>query len=72
VLNTFTLGLNWYIHGQAARFTIQGEWFLDATNDIVIGNFGNRGGRNPTSPLFNSLASDDQQVAVTARFQLLC
>ncbi len=71
VLHTLTAGLNYYLHGLAARVSLQAEWFLDGTNDIVIGNFGGAGGRRPTSTLFNSLPSDDQQVAVTAQFALL-
>ncbi len=70
--NAIALGVNWYIHGHAARLTVQGELFLDPTTDTVAGNFGNTGGRNPASSLFGVLADDDDnQFALSAQFQLL-
>ncbi len=70
--DAIALGLNHYIHGHAARFTIQAEWFLDATTDTVVGNYGNSGGRNPSSTLFGLLPSDEEdQFAITVQFQLM-
>lgn len=70
--NTLTLGANYYIHGQAVRFTVEGQLFLDATTDTVAGNFGGAGGRNPASSLFGVLADDDDnQFTLSAQLQLL-
>lgn len=70
--NTIMLGFNYYLHGQAARFSFAGYWFLDDTTGTVAGNFADTGGRNPTSPLYGSLPSaNDNQVTLMAQFQLL-
>ncbi len=70
--DALAFGLNHYFHGHAARFSIQGEYFFDKTTDTVIGNFGNTGGRNPTSSLFGVLPSDEEgQFTLTLQFQLL-
>ncbi len=71
VFSAIAFGMNYYLHGHAARFTVQAEWFPSATEDTVIGNFGNSGGRNPTSNLFGILPTDDDdQVTVSFQFQL--
>ena len=58
--------------GQAAMFKLQDQWFWDRTTDDVVGNFANSGGRNPSSTLFGSFPSDnDDQVTITAQLQLL-
>jgi len=70
--STLTAGFNWYIHGQAAKFTLQGQWFFDPTTGTIAGNFANTGGRSPTSTLFGVLPSaEENQVTITAQFQLL-
>lgn len=70
--NTVTGGFNYYLYGQAAKFQLAVLWFLDDTADTRAGNFGNTGGRNPTSALFGTLpSSEDGQVALMAQFQLL-
>jgi len=70
--HALALGLNWFIHGHAARFTIQGEWFPEPTTDTIAGNFAGTGGRTPANSLFGTLASDDgDQLALTAQFQLI-
>ncbi|HBS29698.1 MAG TPA: hypothetical protein DEB06_09675, partial [Phycisphaerales bacterium] len=71
-LNAVTAGFNWYLHGQAAKFSFAGILFLDDTNGTTAGNFGNTGPRTPTSPAFGSLPSTEAgQVTVWAQFQLL-
>lgn len=70
--NTITGGFNYYLYGQAAKFQLVVIWFLDDTADTRAGNFGNTGGRNPTSALFGALpASEDGQLAIMAQWQLL-
>ena len=70
--NTIMLGFNYYFHGQAARFSFAGYWFLDDTTGTMAGNFADTGARNPTSPLYGSLPSaEDNQVTLMAQFQLL-
>ncbi|MBL8745793.1 MAG: hypothetical protein JNK58_05475 [Phycisphaerae bacterium] len=70
--NTVTGGFNYYLYGQAAKFQLVAIWFLDDTADTRAGNFGNTGGRTPTSALFGSLpTAQDGQVAIMAQWQLL-
>jgi hypothetical protein len=70
--NAVTFGFNHFLHGQAARFTLQAQWFLDPTLDSEAGNFGNTGPRNPNSTLFGVLPSSERdQVTITAQFMLL-
>lgn len=70
--NTIMLGFNYYIHGQAARFSFAGYWFLDDTTGTIAGNFADTGGKPPTSPLYGSLPSaEDNQITLMAQFQLL-
>ncbi|MEC9372203.1 MAG: porin [Planctomycetota bacterium] len=71
VFNAIAAGANYYIHGHAARFTIQAEWFPDPTTDTVIGNFAGAGGRNPTGSLFGVFPSDESQFTLSAQFQLM-
>ena len=64
--NTFTVGANYYLHGQAAKFTVDLNWFLNDTagNDLVSGIAGaNSIGLTPS-------AAEDQ-IAIRAQFQLL-
>lgn len=67
--STFTVGVNRYLHGQAAKFTVDLQYFLDATTDndlvssIAGGSIGERIGLLATP--------DDGQVAIRAQFQLL-
>lgn len=70
--SAITLGFNYFIHGQAARFTLQVQWFLDPTTATAAGNFANTGARSPANTLFGVLPSaDDNQVTLSAQFQLL-
>jgi len=70
--NTVTAGLNWYLHGQAARFSFAAMWFLDDTTGTQAGNFGGAGARSPNSTAFGVLPSAEAgQVTLWAQFQLL-
>lgn len=72
VFNTVTGGFNYYLYGQAARFSFAAMWMLDDTADTRAGNFGGTGGRNPTSPAFGVLPSaEPHQVTLMFQFQLL-
>lgn len=64
--NTLTAGANYYIHGQAAKFTIDVSWYLDdvAGNDLVAGIA-------PNSGLALMPSTEEDQVAIRAQFQLL-
>jgi hypothetical protein len=67
--NTFTVGANHYIHGQAAKFTVDLQYFLDDTtgNALVSSITGTDVGDG-----IGLLASpDDGQFAIRAQFQLL-
>ncbi len=70
--NILMLGVNYYLRGQAARFSVAAYWFLDETTGTVAGNFADTGGRNPVSSAFGALPSaNDDQVTIMAQFQLL-
>ncbi len=61
--NTITVGANYYMHGHAAKFTVDLQWFLDqvSQNDIVSANSG--------VGLLGD--SDDGEIGIRAQFQLL-
>lgn len=70
--NTLTIGANYYLHGQAAKFTFDLQYFFDdvASNALVAGaasgapnSVGNRIGLLPSG--------EDGQVAIRLQFQLL-
>ena len=67
-----TLGANYYIHGQAAKFTIELNWYLDDAdaNDLVSGVDPNFGAGVGTAAGLLASAEEDQ-VAISAQFQLL-
>jgi len=64
--NTVTVGANYYIHGQAAKLTLDVTWYLDdvAGNDLVAGIA-------PNSSLGLMPSTEEDQVAIRAQFQLL-
>lgn len=70
--STVTVGANYYIHGQAAKFSVDLSWYLDdaAGNDLVSGvdpNYGSGvGGGLGLVP-----GIEEDQVAIRAQFQLL-
>jgi hypothetical protein len=61
--HTLTFGANYYMHGHAAKFTVDLQWFLDevANNDIVSASSG--------VGLLGD--SDDGEIGIRAQFQLL-
>ncbi|MCA9281220.1 MAG: hypothetical protein H6812_06295 [Phycisphaeraceae bacterium] len=70
--NTLTAGVNYYMHGHAAKFTADIQWFFDDTvgNDLVSsvatgagGSYGNRIGLLPTA--------EEDEIAIRLQFQLL-
>lgn len=72
--NVITAGINWYYSGQAAKFTLQAAWYLDATVDTTAGNFGGVGGRTPDTGargLGLLPSSEDDQFVISMQFQLL-
>ena len=70
--SAFTVGANYYIHGQAAKFSVDLSWYFDdpSSNDLVSGvdpNFGSGVG----SGLGLLPGTEEDQLAVRAQFQLL-
>lgn len=65
--STVTVGTNWYWSGHAAKFSLDFAIFLEDPSDFatVPGGFGSSGAG------FLSSASDDEQFAIRAQFQLL-
>lgn len=70
--HTVTAGFNYYIHGQAAKFSFALTWLLDDTAGTTAGNFGGAGARTPANTNFGTLPSaGDNEAVVMAQFQLL-
>ncbi|MGD9693584.1 MAG: porin [Phycisphaerales bacterium] len=77
MFNTVTGGFNYYMHGHAAKFTLDVQWNLDNPNDTAFtsgfsggqpgGVFGNPGGGIG----FQNSGNEDNQFVVRAQFQLL-
>ncbi|MGD9692563.1 MAG: porin [Phycisphaerales bacterium] len=69
--NTVTFGGNYYLHGQAAKLTLDAMWFLDDTvdNALVSGIVGAPGLTGTALGLRPS--TDGNQVALRLQFQLL-
>jgi len=70
--STVTVGANYYIHGQAAKFSVDLSWYLDDSdaNDLVSGvdpNFGGAAGGG----LGLLPSAEEDQIAIRAQFQLL-
>ncbi|MCB9837849.1 MAG: hypothetical protein H6813_00785 [Phycisphaeraceae bacterium] len=64
--NTITVGANYYIHGQAAKFTVDLQWFLNdsAGNDLV-------NGIAASNSLGLTPSAENDEIAIRAQFQLL-
>jgi len=64
--STFTFGANHYIHGQAAKFTVDVSYYLDDTdgNDLVSGIA-------PNNSLGLLPSGEEDQFVLRAQFQLL-
>ncbi len=71
--NTITAGVNWYLHGQAAKFTLDFVWYLDptTTNDLVQAVA--TGAANPDAASSMGLlpTTDSNEFSVRAQFQIL-
>ncbi|MCA9312552.1 MAG: hypothetical protein KDA21_15160, partial [Phycisphaerales bacterium] len=67
--NTLTVGANRYLHGQAAKFTVDLQYFLDATTDNdLVGSIAGTG----VGDRIGVLPSDnDGQFVLRAQFQIL-
>lgn len=67
--STLTAGFNYYLYGNAAKFTLDAQYFFDATtdNELVTANINN--GRLKRIGLLPS--GEDGQVAIRAQFQIL-
>jgi hypothetical protein len=67
--NTITAGFNYYLYGNAAKFTLDAQYFLDATtgNDLVTSTIDS--GRAKRIGLLPS--GEDGQLAIRAQFQIL-
>ncbi len=61
--NTLAIGANWYIHGQAIKLTVDGQYFFDdaADNDLV----------NPTTTQGLLAGAGSGSFAVRAQFQFV-
>jgi len=66
--NTLTFGGNYYIHGHAAKFTLDVQWFLDARADV--GSDTLAAGNNTGIGFLDNFTEEDE-FAVRAQFQLL-
>lgn len=65
VFNTITVGANWYWSGHAAKFTIDGQFFIDDAADLAgVPGFGG-------DSRVGFAASGDSEFALRAQFQLL-
>lgn len=58
---TVTFGVNWYWSGHAAKFTLQGEWFIDDDNPIFLNN---------TQAAYLG-SGEENEFSILAQFQLL-
>ncbi|MEM1424565.1 MAG: hypothetical protein AAGH64_11260, partial [Planctomycetota bacterium] len=67
--NTLTVGTNWYISGQNARFTLDVQYFFDATVDSGPVSFAQAVGLGQDVSLIPTV--DDGAVALRAQFQLM-
>ncbi len=70
--NTLTFGANYYIHGHAAKFSVDAQWFFDATvdNDLVAGIATGAAG-SPGTFIGLLPSANDNQLALRMQFQLL-
>lgn len=64
--NAFTIGLNNYIHGHAAKFSIDLSWYFEPTPDFGLVALG-----GPTTSVGALPAGDEDQVVIRAQYQLL-
>ena len=67
--NAVTFGANWYIHGHAAKFTLDAQWFLDAP--ATVGGFDKAPLAANTGTGFLGSGIEDNEFVIRAQFQLL-
>lgn len=70
--NTLTAGANYYLHGQAAKLSVDVQYFFNkvSDNDLVAGTAG--GAPGSAGSRIGLLPSNDEgQIAVRVQFQLL-
>ncbi len=59
-----TFGTNYYMHGHAAKFTADVEWYIDSTEANALGQ--------PNNPGVGALGDDDEnEIVLRLQFQLL-
>lgn len=68
MFNVFTIGANWYLHGHAAKFTFDLQWFIDEPADS---NFGSLGLPANTGIGYLGSGMEDSEFVLRAQFQLL-
>jgi hypothetical protein len=66
--NTVTAGINWFLHGHAARFTFDVQYFINDTagNELVDAYANDDGSEIGLLP-----SGDDGQISLRAQFQFL-
>ncbi len=67
--NVLTFGANYYIHGHAAKFTLDVQWFIDAPGDVGGFDQGPIGANTAIGFLGSGLEEDE--IVIRAQFQLL-
>lgn len=68
MFNVLTVGANWYLHGHAAKFTFDLQWFIDEPADS---NFGSLGLPANTGIGYLGSGMEDSEFVLRAQFQLL-
>ena len=69
MFNVLTFGGNYYIHGHAAKFTLDVQWFFDAP--AASGGFDQGGLGANTSLGFLGSGAEEDEIVIRAQFQLL-
>lgn len=69
MFNVLTFGGNYYVHGHAAKFTLDVQWFFDAPADSGGFDQGPLGGSSSIG--FLGSAAEEDEIVIRAQFQLL-
>lgn len=67
--NTLTAGANWYLHGNAAKFTVDVQYWLDDPAGATVGGVAGLPANDGIGYLGNG--TEDGEFAIRAQFQLL-
>lgn len=75
-VSTLTFGTNYYIHGHAAKFTVDVQWVLSEASEsaalLSVAGFDGTAGSVTGLPELGFLGDDDEnEVAIRGQFQLL-